>query len=49
VDLINVYVSKGKWEDIQVSQPEELDDGGDEEDDMEDQSLSRKEKGKSKA
>lgn len=49
MDLINVCFLKGKWEDIQVSQPEELDDGGDEEDDMEDPSLSRKEKGKSKA
>ncbi|KAG2189007.1 hypothetical protein INT44_004149 [Umbelopsis vinacea] len=40
---------QGQWEDIQVSQPEELDDGGDDEDDVEDQTLSRKEKGKSKA
>ncbi|GAB5591646.1 hypothetical protein Unana1_06546 [Umbelopsis nana] len=40
---------RGSWEDIQVSQPEELDDYGDEEDDFEEQSLSRKEKGKSKA
>lgn len=39
----------GRWEDIQVSQPEGLDDYGDEDNDIEDQSLARKEKGKSKA
>ncbi|CAO3683729.1 unnamed protein product [Umbelopsis vinacea] len=40
---------QGRWEDIQVSQPEGLDDYGDEDNDIEDQSLARKEKGKSKA
>jgi len=40
---------QGKWEDVQVSQPEELDDYAEEADDIEVHSLSRKEKGKNKA
>lgn len=40
----------GKWEDVQVSQPEDLDDYADDDEEFEEEGLSsRKEKGKSKA
>ncbi|KAG2186281.1 hypothetical protein INT43_002719, partial [Umbelopsis isabellina] len=41
---------QGKWENVQVSQPEDLDDYADDDEEFEEEGLSsRKEKGKSKA